>query len=138
MHYIQARFFLKAVLYSSFQGLGANISGSDCCYMVVFQYGSIVLFNVREHDVDGYLKIVEKHASGLLPEMRKDGEFRHLYVIWLLFYEYFVPIKSPLRNERGELKTDRHRQLESLGNWYSLSVLESHSLCSIDIKTDLI
>ncbi|XP_057462490.1 protein RETARDED ROOT GROWTH-LIKE-like [Actinidia eriantha] len=53
-------------------GLGANISGSDCFYMVVFQYGSIVLFNVREHDVDGYLKIVEKHASGLLPEMRKD------------------------------------------------------------------
>ncbi|KAL0539265.1 hypothetical protein IC582_023461 [Cucumis melo] len=50
----------------------ASISGSDCCFMVVFQYGSIVLFNVREHDVDGYLKIVEKHASGLLPEMRKD------------------------------------------------------------------
>lgn len=43
--------------------------------MVVFQYGSIVLFNVAEHDVDGYLKIVKKHASGLLPEMRKDGEF---------------------------------------------------------------
>lgn len=42
--------------------------------MVVFQYGSIVLFNVREHEIDGYLKIVEKHASGLLPEMRKDGE----------------------------------------------------------------
>ncbi|KAK6270897.1 hypothetical protein POUND7_007995 [Theobroma cacao] len=35
-------------------------------------YGSIVLFNVREHEVDEYLKIVEKHASGLLPEMRKD------------------------------------------------------------------
>ncbi|XP_023549259.1 uncharacterized protein LOC111807669 [Cucurbita pepo subsp. pepo] len=51
---------------------GASISGSDCCFMVVFQYGSIVLFNVREHEVDGYLKIVEKHASGLLPEMRKD------------------------------------------------------------------
>jgi uncharacterized Rmd1/YagE family protein len=43
--------------------------------MVVFQYGSIVLFNVCEHEVDGYLKIVRKHASGLLPEMRKDGEF---------------------------------------------------------------
>ncbi|KAL2549478.1 hypothetical protein Fot_11008 [Forsythia ovata] len=53
-------------------GLGANLSGSDCCYMVVFQYGSIVLFNVRDHEVDGYLKIVERHASGLLPEMRKD------------------------------------------------------------------
>lgn len=43
--------------------------------MVVFQYGSIVLFNVPEHEVDGYLKIVKKHASGLLPEMRKDGAF---------------------------------------------------------------
>ncbi|KAJ0979316.1 hypothetical protein J5N97_014790 [Dioscorea zingiberensis] len=49
-------------------------SGSDgnCHYMVVFQYGSIVLFNVSDHEADGYLKIVEKHASGLLPEMRKD------------------------------------------------------------------
>nr|GEV79648.1 sporulation protein RMD1 [Tanacetum cinerariifolium] len=57
-----------------FQGSGASISGSDCRYMVVFQYGSIVLFNVRDHEIDGYLKIVERHASGLLPEMRKDGE----------------------------------------------------------------
>ncbi|CAN1148484.1 Protein RETARDED ROOT GROWTH-LIKE [Linum perenne] len=53
-------------------GYGTCISGSDCCYMVVFQYGSIVLFNAREHEVDGYLKIVRNHASGLLPDMRKD------------------------------------------------------------------
>ncbi|KAI3470433.1 hypothetical protein Pfo_027096 [Paulownia fortunei] len=53
-------------------GSGSSLGGSDCCYMVVFQYGSIVLFNVRDHEVDGYLKIVERHASGLLPEMRKD------------------------------------------------------------------
>ncbi|KAL6980836.1 hypothetical protein U1Q18_022474 [Sarracenia purpurea var. burkii] len=39
------------------RAFGANLSGSDCCYMVVF--------NVRDHEVDGYLKIVEKHASGL-------------------------------------------------------------------------
>lgn len=45
--------------------------------MVVFQYGSIVLFNVPENEVDGYLKIVERHASGLLPEMRKDGELSY-------------------------------------------------------------
>lgn len=63
-----------------FQGPGAFISESNCCFMVVYQYGSIVLFNVREHEVDGYLKIVEKHASGLLPEMRKDGEFICSYV----------------------------------------------------------
>ncbi|XP_027365611.1 uncharacterized protein LOC113872330 isoform X3 [Abrus precatorius] len=48
------------------------LSGSNGCYMVVFQYGSIVLFNVPEPEVDGYLKIVKEHASGLLPEMRKD------------------------------------------------------------------
>ncbi|CAN0825250.1 Protein RETARDED ROOT GROWTH-LIKE [Linum grandiflorum] len=53
-------------------GSGTCISGSDCCYMVVFQYGSIVLFNAREHEVDGYLKIVRNHASGLLPDMRRD------------------------------------------------------------------
>lgn len=53
-------------------GFGESLSQSDCCYMVVFQYGSIVMFNVCDHEVDKYLKIAEKHASGLLPEMRKD------------------------------------------------------------------
>ncbi|KAL6565336.1 hypothetical protein OROGR_002287 [Orobanche gracilis] len=53
-------------------GLGSSLGGNDCCYMVVFQYGSIVLFNVADHEVDGYLKVVERHASGLLHEMRKD------------------------------------------------------------------
>ncbi|KAK9061219.1 hypothetical protein SSX86_018399 [Deinandra increscens subsp. villosa] len=53
-------------------GSGATISGSDCRYMVVFQYGSVVLFNIRDQEIDGYLKIVEMHASGSLPEMRKD------------------------------------------------------------------
>ncbi|KAK6144871.1 hypothetical protein DH2020_021691 [Rehmannia glutinosa] len=54
------------------EGLGSSLGGKDCCFMVVFQYGSIVLFNVRDHEVDGYLTIVKRHASGLLPEMRKD------------------------------------------------------------------
>ncbi|URE11633.1 hypothetical protein MUK42_24710 [Musa troglodytarum] len=45
---------------------------SICRYMVVFHYGSTVLFNVSDHEAQGYLKIVEKNASGLLPEMRKD------------------------------------------------------------------
>ncbi|KAK4485656.1 hypothetical protein RD792_008299 [Penstemon davidsonii] len=41
-------------------------------YMVVYQYGSAVLFNVEDHDVDFYLQAVKRHASGLLREMRKD------------------------------------------------------------------
>ncbi|CAI0411626.1 unnamed protein product [Linum tenue] len=53
-------------------GLGTCIGGSNCSYMVVFQYGSIVLFNAREHEVDAYLKIVRNHATGVLHEMRKD------------------------------------------------------------------
>ncbi|KAK7393098.1 hypothetical protein VNO78_21552 [Psophocarpus tetragonolobus] len=57
---------------ASNKGSGIFLSGSNGCYMVVFQYGSIVLFNVPEHEVEGYLKIVKEHASGLLPEMRKD------------------------------------------------------------------
>lgn len=54
--------------------------------MVVFQYGSIVLFNVPEHEVDGYLKIVERHASGLLPEMRKDGKISYTESIAQCFW----------------------------------------------------
>lgn len=42
-------------------------------HMVVFQYGSAVLFNVGDHEVDSYLEIVRKHASGILQETRKDG-----------------------------------------------------------------
>jgi len=45
--------------------------------MVVFQYGSIVLFNVHDHEVDSYLKIVERFASGRLHEVMKDGAVQH-------------------------------------------------------------
>ncbi|KAG6527561.1 hypothetical protein ZIOFF_009672 [Zingiber officinale] len=48
-------------------------SESSCHYMLVFHYGSVVLFNVSDPEVDNYLKIVVEHASGLLPEMRKNG-----------------------------------------------------------------
>ena len=43
--------------------------------MVVFQYGSAVLFNIEDHEVERYLEIVRRHTSGLLSEMRKDGIF---------------------------------------------------------------
>ncbi|VVA94593.1 unnamed protein product [Arabis nemorensis] len=47
-------------------------SVSNCRFMVVFQYGSAVLFNVDDNDVESYLDMVRRHASGLLTEMRKD------------------------------------------------------------------
>ncbi|KAK4793289.1 hypothetical protein SAY86_023724 [Trapa natans] len=47
-------------------------------YSNEFRYGSIVLFNVLEHEVDGYLKIVEAHSAGFLPEIRKEHCLMHL------------------------------------------------------------
>lgn len=47
-------------------------SRSNSCYMVIFQYGSVVLFNDSDHEDHGYLDIVKKHAMGSLSEMRKD------------------------------------------------------------------
>lgn len=80
---------IKAVTGPLFQVSNASLSGNDCCYMIVFQYGSIVLFNVPDHEVDRCLKIVEKHASGLLPEMRKDGELSKSISIMKLFF-FFI------------------------------------------------
>ncbi|XWS69660.1 hypothetical protein CRYUN_Cryun04dG0198100 [Craigia yunnanensis] len=52
--------------------LGMKDKVSGYRYIVVFQYGSTVLFNIEDHEVESYLEIVRRHASGLLPEMRKD------------------------------------------------------------------
>ncbi|XP_012568298.1 protein RETARDED ROOT GROWTH, mitochondrial [Cicer arietinum] len=53
-------------------GPGFHVKASNCRYMVVYQYGSAVLFNIEDHEVDAYLQLVTRHASGLLSEMRKD------------------------------------------------------------------
>ncbi|KAF3431534.1 hypothetical protein FNV43_RR26265 [Rhamnella rubrinervis] len=53
-------------------GLGVKGNMRSCRYMVVFQYGSAVLFNIDDHEVETYLDIVRRYSSGLLPEMRKD------------------------------------------------------------------
>ncbi|KAF3777855.1 Sad1-interacting factor 2 [Nymphaea thermarum] len=53
-------------------GFGVLENGDCYRYMVVFQYGSAVLFNIADNDVERYLELARRHASGLLPEMRKD------------------------------------------------------------------
>lgn len=53
-------------------GAGFHVKASSSRYMVVYQYGSAVLFNIEDHEVDIYLELVKRHASGLLSEMRKD------------------------------------------------------------------
>uniref|UniRef100_A0A2N9J4V3 DUF155 domain-containing protein n=1 Tax=Fagus sylvatica TaxID=28930 RepID=A0A2N9J4V3_FAGSY len=56
------------------ENAGLGVKGSLSCfrYMVVFQYGSAVLFNIEDREVENYLDLVRRHASGLLSEMRKD------------------------------------------------------------------
>lgn len=54
--------------------------------MVVFQYGSAVLFNIEDHEVESFLDLVRRHASGLLPETKKDGNFfLHIQIIYSVF-----------------------------------------------------
>ncbi|VAH64265.1 unnamed protein product [Triticum turgidum subsp. durum] len=50
-------------------------------YVVVFQYGSAVLFNIADHEAEHYLDMIRNHASGWLPEMRKDG-MSMLFTSW--------------------------------------------------------
>lgn len=66
-------------------------SVSNCRFMVVFQYGSAILFNVDDNDVERYLDIVRRHASGLLTDMRKDGQCPVL-LLPLSFSEYLKTI----------------------------------------------
>lgn len=49
-----------------------NESWSNHRHMVVFQYGSVVLFNFAEEEEEGYLQIVKKYVPDLLTETRKD------------------------------------------------------------------
>ncbi|CAI9091013.1 OLC1v1025929C1 [Oldenlandia corymbosa var. corymbosa] len=57
---------------SDTSALGVSSRDNNYRYMVVFQYGSVVLFNVPEQEFDGYLATVKKHGSGFLSETRKD------------------------------------------------------------------
>ena len=56
------------------QNIGVKDNRFCYRYVVVFQYGSAVLFNIADHEAEYYLDIIRKHASGWLPEMRKDGK----------------------------------------------------------------
>lgn len=58
-----------------YQSIEIDENASSWSYMVVFHYGSAVLFNIEDHEVESYLDIVRRYASGLLPEMKKDGKF---------------------------------------------------------------
>lgn len=57
---------------SDYTEVGVEENPSCHSYMVVFQYGSAVLFNVEDHEVESYLDLIRRHSSGLLQETRKD------------------------------------------------------------------
>uniref|UniRef100_M8BM36 DUF155 domain-containing protein n=1 Tax=Aegilops tauschii TaxID=37682 RepID=M8BM36_AEGTA len=66
-----------ALRYSEFppEIMSIGVKDNRFCYryVVVFQYGSAVLFNIADHEAEHYLDMIRNHASGWLPEMRKDG-----------------------------------------------------------------
>lgn len=61
-------------LVSDYTEVGIEEIPSCHSYMVVFQYGSAVLFNIEDHEVKSYLDIIRRHASGVLEDQdtRKD------------------------------------------------------------------
>ncbi|KAF7030860.1 hypothetical protein CFC21_042306 [Triticum aestivum] len=65
-----------ALRYSEFppEIMSIGVKDNRFCYryVVVFQYGSAVLFNIADHEAEHYLEMIRNHASGWLPEMRKD------------------------------------------------------------------
>ncbi|XP_048564597.1 protein RETARDED ROOT GROWTH, mitochondrial-like [Triticum urartu] len=65
-----------ALRYSEFppEIMSIGVKDNRFCYryVVVFQYGSAVLFNIADHEAEHYLDMIRNHASGWLPEMRKD------------------------------------------------------------------
>jgi len=68
------------------QNIGVKDNRFCYRYVVVFQYGSAVLFNIADHEAEYYLDIIRKHASGWLPEMRKDGMTTAKLCLFTAFY----------------------------------------------------
>ncbi|KAI3983276.1 hypothetical protein MKX01_013343 [Papaver californicum] len=64
------------------------LSRKSYSYMVVFKYGSTVMFNMLDHQVDGYLKIIKRHASGTTKDC---GDSSHNYID----YEVSEKLKLP-------------------------------------------
>ena len=58
---------------------------------IIFQYGSVVLFSIADHEAEYYLDIIRKHASGWLPETRKDGMPSLLTAKLCLFTAFYLP-----------------------------------------------
>uniref|UniRef100_A0A7N0UG34 DUF155 domain-containing protein n=1 Tax=Kalanchoe fedtschenkoi TaxID=63787 RepID=A0A7N0UG34_KALFE len=57
---------------SVFSGIGVESNAVCSRFMIVSQYGSVVLFNIEDQEADSYLKVVKKYSSGLLKDVKKD------------------------------------------------------------------
>uniref|UniRef100_A0A0E0JP28 DUF155 domain-containing protein n=1 Tax=Oryza punctata TaxID=4537 RepID=A0A0E0JP28_ORYPU len=87
-----------ALRYSEFpqEIMDIGVKDNRFCYryVVVFQYGSAVLFNIADHEAEHYLDIIRKHASGWLPEMRKDVVENPSLTTWMKGGLDYIVLKS--------------------------------------------
>lgn len=72
--------FLNTNSFNPLRNLDAKLSGSGYSYIVVFPYGSAVMFNMLDHEVGRYLKIIKRHASGLQKTWKGGGDYLHHYI----------------------------------------------------------
>ncbi|CAM0882551.1 unnamed protein product [Alopecurus aequalis] len=87
-----------ALRYSEFppEIMDIGVKDNRFCYryVVVFQYGSAVLFNIADHEAEHYLDMIRKHASGWLPEMRKDVVEKPSLTTWMKGGLDYIALKS--------------------------------------------
>nr|GLL34173.1 uncharacterized protein LOC109166388 isoform X1 [Ipomoea trifida] len=94
-------------------GIGEN---ADCFHhMVVFQYGSAVLFNVDDDEAECYLQTVRRYATGLLRGMKKDDSIRVISSVLgqSIALDYFVSQIDGMVEEFANI----NREMERIGNF---------------------
>ncbi|KAI3849795.1 hypothetical protein MKW98_026709 [Papaver atlanticum] len=108
-----------------------SLNDAGCSYMSVFPYGSIVLFNIPDHDIYKYLNIVERHTSGF---PRKDNNY--MLCNKSMNYEVIEKPNLPVRMQGGfdyiMLQELNPSGIQIIGSIIGQSVALKHYIRQVD------
>lgn len=108
-----------------------SLNNGSYSYMSVFPYGSIVLFNIPDHDMNKYLNIVERHTSGF---PRKDNNY--MLCNKSMNYEVIEKPNLPVRMQGGfdyiMLQELNPSGIQIIGSIIGQSVALKHYIRQVD------
>lgn len=108
-----------------------SLNNGGYSYMSVFPYGSIVLFNIPDHDINKYLNIVERHTSGF---PRKDNNY--MLCNKSMNYEVIEKPNLPVRMQGGfdyiMLQELNPSGIQIIGSIIGQSVALKHYIRQVD------